>query len=182
MIQAGIIFYNDTPQMLEKCLKSIQSHVEKIVAIDGAFKEFPHDKPWSTDGCLDIAHKYAHEVVETREAWPDQATKRNAYFTLKREQDWYLILDTDEYLFNSIPDKLFGDCYRVLIERWMDPVWLTGLYCRLIRHREDIHYEGKHNHLIANGKLIRPDDETIPEMNPEEKKKRDGRRVFEKQD
>ena len=39
-VYCGVIFYNDTPRMLGACLQSIAHNGIKIIAVDGAFREY----------------------------------------------------------------------------------------------------------------------------------------------
>lgn len=145
LIQACMIFYNDTPQLMERALQAIRPAVDKIICIDGAFAEFPHVKPWSTDGCLDIAKAYADEVVECKEPWKDQMTKRSRYFTLTDPNDYYLLYDTDELFRGTIPRNLGEDCYSVAMEDFMEDGTKSVVdRFRLIRHQPGIAHKFCH--------------------------------------
>jgi hypothetical protein len=154
MIQGSVIIYNDTPALVEACLKSLLPICDTIIAIDGAFKEFPHDKPYSTDGSLDVARHYADMTIEALEPWKDQATKRNAYLTLRNPRDYYFILDTDETADGMKPADLSEDVYGVKFNEEQDGRFYPAIFNRLIRHQPGIQYQGKHNVLMAGGKLL----------------------------
>ena len=156
MIQACIIFFQDGPRLLERCFKSLVGKVDKIVAIDGAFADFKHDKPWSTDGCLDIARRYADTLIECKEAWPSQIAKRNSYLTLKNPNDLYLIIDSDEYLKGFIDPTLEGEAFALdLIDRGT-----PNLQIRLFRHRDGLEYREKHAWVWLGKRIINHPDYT----------------------
>ena len=157
MIQACVIFYNDTPNLLERCFISLKTKVDKIIAIDGAFKEFSHDLPYSTDGSLEIAKIYAHEVIECNKPWKDQIEKRNAYLTLKDEKDYYFIIDADEWLETQSPKpfaNLDKNVYQLPITTLIDGQEQNGDAMRLIRHQKGIRYQQKHSLIWVGKKII----------------------------
>lgn len=142
MIQGCIIFYNDSPALLERCLKSVRGVCDKLLGIDGAFAGFPMFKPWSTDGCLDIAKKYCDTVIETKDPWKSQIDKRNACLTLKNESDYYLIIDSDEY-FNGKMPILKSSAYGINIDNPENNT--KNEQIRIFRHRHGLKYEERHN-------------------------------------
>ena len=146
MIQANIIFYNDTPELLERCLKSIKNKVDYILAIDGCYTEFPHDKCYSTDGCLDIAKKYADSIIECKKPWKDQIHKRNAYLT--DIDGYHFILDADEELIGSIP-KLEHETYAIKIHNEKDPY-----HVRFFKSSKELRYSSRHCWLRNNQKIL----------------------------
>ncbi|MEO0206588.1 MAG: hypothetical protein ABIL22_07945 [candidate division WOR-3 bacterium] len=147
-----MIFYNDTPELLEECLVSLKKVVDRIVAVDGAYIEFPHYKPYSTDGCLDIAKKYADVVIENKDAWPDQISKRNAYLTLSSESDYYFVLDADEVVEGKIDKhKLIEPYYGIkTLDCQSDGSTIPVDRIRLIRHQRNIQYRNLHCEIWAN--------------------------------
>lgn len=100
---ACVIFYNDGP-LLEDSLKSLVGKVDQIIAVDGAFSDFPHEKPYSTDGSLEIAEKYA-TVIKTKKAWKTQVDKRNAYLKHVPDGECFIVIDADEELWGKIPHE-----------------------------------------------------------------------------
>lgn len=158
MIQGCVIFYNDGPDLLERCLKSLKGKVDRIIAVDGRYAEFPSlGKNWSTDGCQEIADKYADEVVVNSPLpWADQIAKRNRYLTLRDSRSYYFILDADEYFEGELPRNASGDVYSFNIYTHMDghreP--MVGCAMRLIRHQHGIKYDVKHAFIWVDGKII----------------------------
>lgn len=148
MIQLVLITYNDMP-LIEKCIESVIDHVDRIVAIDGIFKDFPHaqDEPgYSIDGTLAYLSGLDKEV--SLSICPDlsEVDKRNLYL-IAEPGDWYLVLDTDEWVENpealdDLPDK------DVLFSPVLTKGGSTHFYPRLFRHFEGMHYEGLHYRLV----------------------------------
>jgi hypothetical protein len=197
MVQACVIFYNDGVELFEQCLKYIKGKVDKIVAIDGAFKEFPHSKVQSTDGCLGLARKYADEVITTKKPWADQIEKRNAYLTLKDSKDFYFIIDADEKLDGELPDTstLEEDAYAFNIHPFSSGSMQTGLAIRLIRNFPDIEYRGRHSFLWHKGKIFNhvsfkesfPVIDTAeiyhyPDLRPKKRQEQDGEYIRSRQE
>lgn len=121
------------------------------MAVDGAFADFQHDKPYSTDGCLDIARKYADILIETDRAWNTQILKRNRYMTLENPNDFYLIIDSDEKLEGEIDPFLDNDYNAIpIIERGK----LLDNRIRLIRHRAGIKYQRKHSLIWYKNRIV----------------------------
>jgi hypothetical protein len=120
---AGIIFFNDTPELLEKCMIALKANGFKIVAIDGAFQEFPlakGEKYYSTDGCLDVAWKYADINIESPiGGWFNQATKRTQYFKAVPLYSYVFSIDADEIMQPFSWDfELTEDVYRIKQKRF----------------------------------------------------------------
>jgi hypothetical protein len=163
MILGVTIFYDDGPELLETCLKSLKKVTDRVLAIDGAYKEFPHKDFKSSQETLRIAKAYADEVIEVKEAWKDEPAKRNAYLTLKDTKDYYLMLDADEEIFGEKPKYLTRPTYRVKLETLRAGVMLPSYYNRLFRHHPGMKYQLTHNNLvIPDGTSLTIPEDTIP--------------------
>jgi hypothetical protein len=97
---ACVVFYND---INEDLLIDLSTKVDNIIAVDGAYRDFPHIKPFSTDGSIEIAKKYA-KVIEVKEAWETQVDKRNAYIRRVPIGSSFIVIDTDEELCSSFKE------------------------------------------------------------------------------
>jgi len=116
-LTAGIIFFNDKPEIFEKTLKALKKHNIPIVAIDGKFKEFPGEVAHSTNGCIELAKQYADCYISAPKwGWETQAQKRTMYFKVLPVNSYVFHVDADEelVLFKNIP-KLIEDHYIVFI-------------------------------------------------------------------
>lgn len=152
MVQGCVICFNDTPALIERCLKSIRDKVDTVLVVDGAFATYPHESPKSTDGTLEKAKEYADEVIERDDAWRSQMDKRNAYLTLKSVKDYYLWLDTDEYFEGDLP-PLKEDFYAI-------PVITDGIteyQVRCFRQQKGLRYKKKHSWLWLDGNIVSQD-------------------------
>jgi len=160
-INFGLIFYNDTPELLRHCLENLKATGFPIIAIDGAFKEFLAGdksgalKPYSTDGSRELAEKYASIVIDgPADGWENQAEKRNQYLDKVAEGEFIFVIDADEiiYPFTLMAD-LSDDVYKVIEHRFetedkFEPMSTLRVYrkyfdlrylyqhCRLYRTRQ----------------------------------------------
>lgn len=155
MLNLVMITYNDMP-LIQKCVESVIDHVDRIIAADGIFSDFPHlpEEPgYSTDGTLAYLSSLDKEVILIRAPEMQEVEKRNEYL-IAQPGDWYLHLDTDEWVENpevmrDLPDVDFLHCPM----RREDGN--VSCYARLFRHVEGIHYEGLHHRLVdGQGRLI----------------------------
>jgi len=147
-IWAGIIFYNDIPQILESCLKSCKEAGLKIIAIDGAFQEFPlvnSQKLYSTDGCYELAREYADIFVPCPvNGWFNQAEKRSEYFRQAPVGSYVLVIDADESLWDcgGINPDLEDDIYKIGIVSSVIHTYTCMVRCYKVY--EDLRYEDRH--------------------------------------
>jgi len=115
-VTACVNVYNDV-EWLRKCLTSLQGKVRATVVVDGAYQGFPHEKPYSTDGTIELAREFADIVVTRESAWESETVKRNHYIQYVPEGEWWLRIDADEELEGEIPAELEGVCYRIELRR-----------------------------------------------------------------
>ncbi len=164
-IVACISFYNDL-DLLPGCIESL-SGMDEIILVDGAYADFPHEVPWSTDGSLEWIKELQKSdsrirLLECERAWADEAEKRSAYF-LGQEGDWYLVIDADERLESDGEDtirdlKLYLAAYPLdylmldIISVPATPV--IERYGRIFRHLPGLRYEITHSNLVADGRML----------------------------
>jgi len=106
---ACIITYEDA-QFIAATLFSIAPHVDRIIVIDGAYRNFPHDVHLSVDGSMEIADTVLKRCfphveavfISTSEPWTSEAEKRNAYLNRLRDGEWFIVLDGDEMLVGDV--------------------------------------------------------------------------------
>jgi len=143
MLIAVVSVYNDFP-LIKKCIKSIYSYVDQIVCVDGAYTQFPHDIPWSTDGTLEYLEALPKvRLIKTKTAWPSQIEKRSRYL-IGSHGDYYLMLDADEWVKNPEILKVHppADVIRITFVRTMDN--FTYTLPKIFKHQPGIHYRHKH--------------------------------------
>jgi len=142
-------FFNEV-DFLEASLKALKILTHKLVVVDGAYVDFPHKRPYSTDGSLEIAKRYADMVIETKETWQDEIEKRNQYL-VGNDGDYYLMVDADEVIEGNIP-KLTKDDYQIMLHRVNEktpyPVY------RIFKHRKGLQYWGTHHALWVDNELL----------------------------
>ena len=94
---AGIVFFDDE-KGLHRCLNSIQSCVDLIIAIDGKFKHFEDDHDLSIDNSRKVVESFPNAIYC---CYPNlsEIDKRNKYLEIAGTQgiDFLLVIDSDEY-------------------------------------------------------------------------------------
>ena len=141
---------------LEKCLKSLVGF-DEIVIIDTG----------STDGTRDIAKRYTDKYYENEYKWADNFAEARNYALSKCTGDWIFIIDADEWLEESEPEKI-----RRAIEETAATdtkfisIWVTDEdgkdfheSIRMHKRSKEIHWEAvAHNYLSPLGKTAIYDD------------------------
>ena len=167
-IVACISFYNDL-DFLPGCLETLD-WVDEIFLVDGAYADFPHEAPWSTDGSVEwIKERRKSDprirLIECERPWESEAEKRSAYF-IGKEGDWYLIIDSDERVVGLEPD--FDLELRKYLERYpldhavvevetKPHIVALERYIRLVRHQPGLRYEATHFNIVADDKMVTVD-------------------------
>lgn len=139
---------------IQKAIQSVHDVADEIWVYDGAYKQYPHEKPYSTDGTINICKKFQKvKVFETDVEYEDQITKRSKMFENARDGDYIFKLDGDEYVTN--PERI-----REFLDKGYDVIWgwtLSNLYSqptmitRIFKYQQGMHYAGRH-HWLFNGK------------------------------
>jgi glycosyltransferase involved in cell wall biosynthesis len=145
---------------LPACLEGLEA-ADIICIVDGAYKDFPHDKPWSTDGTLEYLRDLAKSdqrvhLITCEKPWPGETVKRSQYF-IGEEGDWYFLIDADErvegleklkiYLPRCPYDSLGIPFYMYGDGRWR---WMG----RVVRHLSGITYGDLCIEVVVNGRQI----------------------------
>jgi len=144
----AIIAYNEA-RTLPMCLGHLPK--QRTIVIDGAFADYPHDVPWSTDGTIDIARRWGAEVIEVTEPWPDQCAKRTLQLI---PNEVVFCPDADEMLHTAPP--VLPDDADVGWVTCTSPIYRTPfLTPRVYRVREGWHFAGRHHWIYdADGDLV----------------------------
>ena len=177
MIVAGVIAFNEgTPPEsrktheapifgLLKCLQLFK--LDRVIVIDGAFKDYPHEAPYSTDDTFEIVESFKKQgmnidVVRNTEAWESEAAKRTRYFEMCDEDDWLVIVDADDRL--VLPTTGWGhwlngeyDCLQV-ITIYQPPPYAQRIFGgnpRIIHVKKGMHYKYNHYSMYdAQGRML----------------------------
>ena len=140
MLVATLVTYNDMP-LIRDCIESIYDKVDRIIAVDGKYVDFPGTSNISTDGTLEYLSGLSK--IETIIATNlDEVTKRNLYLSFLNEGDTLLNIDTDEVLNGNIP-KLESDIGIIMIGEQGDRR-RHRRSIRFFKYRHGLHYWGKH--------------------------------------
>lgn len=137
-----MVTFNDMPH-IQRCVESVYDQVDRVLAIDGRFADFPDADDFSTDGTLAYLDSLDKATVHVAFGI-SEVDKRNLYLD-GEEGDWYLHLDTDE-VWSGLQIRI-PNAHAGLIENRRDS---DGRYydrLRLFRHVEGLHYEGLHYRL-----------------------------------
>lgn len=145
----SIIAYQEA-RMLPMCL----SHLPKgtrVRLVDGAYRDYQHEKPQSDDGTLEIAKRWGCEVVKTRRAWRDQMEKRTAALVVGEVN---FCLDADEMLHTPLPE--LPDDADVGWVTCISPLYQGPfLVPRVLRVQDGWHFAGRHHWLYdADNELV----------------------------
>ena len=149
-VYCGVIFYNDTPRMLGACLQSIAHNGIKIIAVDGAFREYLKAnnvyRTSSNDGCVEIAKRFASHFIRAKDGgWDDEIEKRNAYLDHVPTGSYCFWLDADEVLPRFSLPPLEADAYRITeILHKEDGGLLETPRLRLVKKYDDLVYKYQH--------------------------------------
>jgi hypothetical protein len=98
-------WYDEPTDWLSECVTSAARVVDHLIALDGAYRLFPHDDPISPPDQADAIREAATaaevgcSVVVPSEAWADEIAKRAYLFELglglATPEDWFMVLDAD---------------------------------------------------------------------------------------
>ncbi len=147
---ATIITYNDI-ETIKECIESIEDKVDRIIAIDGKFLDFPGEHEISTDGTLTVLMD--HPKINTFMInGMSEVAKRNYPFNFVKDGDLILSIDADEILEGEIPD-LETDIGLIDIFEFGDRR-RHRRYNRFFRYRDGLHYSGKHYLILDKDKQV----------------------------
>ena len=105
-MRACYIVYNSR-EVLEKYFLTVYEKFSSVIAVDGAFKDYPLTLPYSTDGTVNFLKEFKNvTLVETKTAWENQAEKRNVWFDFLEDNEWFFYVDDDEELIDLNLDNL----------------------------------------------------------------------------
>lgn len=145
MLIGTIITYNDWP-LIKDCVESIIAKVDKIIAVDGAYDDFPCDINYSTDGTLEYLDKLSDKVELIIAPGLAEVAKRNKYLEPLADGDTVLNIDADEVLIGEIPE-LTADIGIIQIGEEGDRRRHRRTN-RYFRYCTGLHYWGKHTLLL----------------------------------
>jgi len=150
MLIGCIVTYNDMP-LVKSCIESIYDKVDRIVAIDGRYKDYPGSKWDSTDGTLEyLCSLDKADVIST--LGYSELDKRNRYLEELDDGDIVLNLDADEVLVGNI-SKLESD-FGIIDLRDGHSKGKKNRATRYFKYREGMRYKFVHYTLYLQNKQI----------------------------
>jgi len=153
MLVATIITYNDI-STIKSCIDSVKDKVDRIVIIDGKYRDFPGEDEISTDGTVEYIANISgdYNIIFRYVEGFDEVAKRNMYMAYLKNGDICLNLDADEVLTGDIPE-LTTDMGRIMVgERGQARRHLRT--CRFFRFREGLHYWGRHTLILDKDEKV----------------------------
>jgi len=136
--------------ILKQCIESVYNQVDRIIAIDGRYKDFPGRGWYSTDGTIEYLLSLDKvELIFAADMY--EADKRNIYMELLKDGDTVLILDGDEYIEGKIK-KLDRTVDIGLIKLGEPGGRYKRLATRFFRYRKGLKYCGIHFILEIGGR------------------------------
>jgi len=158
MLVATIICFDDMP-LIKECVESIIDKVDKIIAVDGAYDDFPCDINYSTDGTLDYLDKLSDKVELILAPGLAEVAKRNLYLEPLADGDTVLNIDADEVLIGDIPELKtdFG------IVDWHDghSKHVQRRVTKIFKYRTGLRYLHCHYTLYYNEQIVNKLHEVI---------------------
>jgi len=148
MYACYIVFNNEAT--IRESLTSILPYVEKVVAVDGAYRDYPHKEAKSTDATKEIFFEVCADKliwIDSDAAWPSQAVKRTQYLDHVPVGKWFIQIDGDEVIEGKVAEAfIFAEsshfrCMGIMVQNYM-PIW-NGLKLTWINSFPCWHYTDK---------------------------------------
>jgi len=150
MIAGCIITYRDWP-LIKDCVESLKDKVDKIIVVDGRYKDFNSDFDYSDEETI----KYLLSIKNLRLIFgdiTDEVTKRNRYLSQLSDGDIVLNLDSDEVLIGELPELKSDFGILDLVDGYGRHVQKRAT--RFFRYRKGMEYKYCHYTLYWQDKII----------------------------
>jgi glycosyltransferase involved in cell wall biosynthesis len=144
-----VITYNDMP-LIAECINSLIGKVDRIIVIDGRYRDFPGQGWDSTDGTLEYLSSLDIDLISSVNA--DEVGKRNSYLDQLSDGDICLNLDSDEILKGSIPELTADFGIIDLADGHSKHVQKRAT--RFFKYRDGMKYANVHYTLYYNNRQI----------------------------
>ena len=136
--------------ILKQCIESVYNQVDRIIAVDGRYKDFPGRGWYSTDGTIEYLLSLDKvELIFAADMY--EADKRNIYMELLKDGDTVLILDGDEYIKGKIK-KLDRTIDIGLVKLGEPGTHYKRLATRFFKYKKGLAYNGIHFILEIGGR------------------------------
>lgn len=108
-LSCALVWYDEPPEALYRCVRSAGLLADHLVAVDGPYALFPHEDPVSASEQYDAIRDAAADAgmsvhIEPGKVWEgNQTEKRTRALQLVEAHaqtfvDWFFVLDADEYI------------------------------------------------------------------------------------
>lgn len=102
IVTAALIWWNERPEDLERCVRGMATIADRLVAVDGAYARYPDATVRSPKAQENAIRRTAEkvgidaEVIIPDELWVGQVAKRSyALAEASKDSDWVAVTDTD---------------------------------------------------------------------------------------
>lgn len=115
MIAAALCWFDEPPETLDRCVRSLAGVADVLVALDGRWALYPAAVNVSPLEQAEAIHSAASEIgipvvdesCPANRPWASQIEKRTALMQLAAVlAPWTLVIDADEYVDQTTPDAL----------------------------------------------------------------------------
>lgn len=117
IVTAALIWWNERPEDLERCVRGMANIADRLVAVDGSYARYPGATASSgseqADAIRETAHQVGIDVVVTDgKIWAGQVEKRSfALQQASKDSDWVAVVDADWVI------RTRRDSFRAELER-----------------------------------------------------------------
>jgi hypothetical protein len=107
-----LAWFDETPETLDRCVRSLACVCDRLIALDGRWELFPGEAFVSPedqrDAILEAARGagVAGMLVAPGSVFASQVAKRAMLMSLAGDTDWLLVIDADEHITDADPDEL----------------------------------------------------------------------------
>jgi hypothetical protein len=107
VIAAALSWFDEQPEALRRCVRSLAGVADVVVALDGRWSLFPGSRNVSPLEQAEAIHEAATEIgipvidesCRSSSPWESQMEKRTALMRFAAEREpWTLVIDADEYI------------------------------------------------------------------------------------
>lgn len=112
-VAAALAWHDESPEFLDRCVRSLGGVCDELVALDGAWQLFPGGSPASPREQEDAIWEAARDTgltVRVRtplEVFESQVEKRQVLMAMAGDEaDWVLVIDADEYIAQADGDSV----------------------------------------------------------------------------
>ncbi len=135
--------------ILKQTVESVYSQVDRIIAVDGRYYDFPDRQPYSTDGTIEyLSGLDKVELVFSADLF--ESDKRNVYMDMLNDGDTVLVLDGDEYIKGTISPLVGADIGLVYLGQQGGSY--KRLATRFFKYRKGLRHNGIHFILEYGGR------------------------------